>query len=111
MGASPMTKYKLVASAALASGLLVMAQGAAEARIQCDGNFQIVNGIPVSTLYCREWTLAQVARSRGWDVTVDSIRYNETTKARVCRSVGADNRVLEICGPYRTDGGDINLRN
>ena len=35
--------------AALASGLFVLAQGGAQARIVCDGNFQIVNGLPVST--------------------------------------------------------------
>ena len=47
-----MTRMKIAAAAALASGLFALAQGGAEARIQCDGNFQIVRGQPVSTLYC-----------------------------------------------------------
>jgi hypothetical protein len=90
----------------LASGVLVFAQGGAEARILCDGNYQIVNGLPVSTPYCRERTLARVARGYGWRVSDEAVRYSESTKAQVCRAIGHDNRVHEVCAPYRTDGGD-----
>lgn len=96
---------RIFTSLAVASGLLVLAQGGAEARIMCEGNFQIVKGIPVSTPYCREWTLARVAQGYGWRVTVQSIRFSESTKAQVCRAIGFDNRVQEICAPYRADGG------
>ena len=101
-----MTRNKILASLALASGLIVLAQPGAEARIVCDGNFQIVNGLPVSTPYCREMTLARVARTYGWRVSDDAIRYSESTKAQVCRAIGYDNRVQEVCSPYRYDGGD-----
>jgi hypothetical protein len=100
-----MTHRKIIASAILGSGLLALTHGGAEAAIQCDGNYQNVSGQPVSTLYCREMNLAHVARSFGWHVSVDQIRYSESTKAQVCRAIGFDNRVQEVCAPYRPDGG------
>ena len=100
-----MTPYKIVTSLVLASGLLMLPQGGVEARIVCDGNFQIVNGLPVSTPYCRDRNLARVARSYGWRVSDEAIRYSESTKAQVCRAIGHDNRVSEACSPYRIDGG------
>lgn len=99
-----MTHFKIVASGVLASGLLVLAQGGAQAAIVCDGNYQIVDGLPVSTPYCRDLTLARVARSYGWRVSVQSIRYSESTRSQVCRAIGHDNRVAEACAPYRHDG-------
>ena len=100
-----MTKHTIAASLLVASGLLVFSQGGAQARIQCDGNFQIVNGTAVSTPYCRDMNLARVARSFGWRVSDEAIRYSESTRAQVCRAIGHDNRVFEACSPYRNDGG------
>lgn len=105
-----MTHSKIVASAVLACGLLLLAQGGAQAAIDCDGDYQIVNGRPVSTPYCRDVNLARVARSYGWRVSVQSIRYSESTKAQVCRAIGHDNRVADACAPYRHDGGDRSRR-
>jgi hypothetical protein len=96
---------KIAAAAALASGLFAFAQGGAEARIVCDGNFQIVRGRPVSTLYCQERELARVARLFGWRVSVAAIRDSESTKAQVCRAIGFDNRVREVCSGYQPFGG------
>jgi hypothetical protein len=101
-----MSHRKILASLALASGLIVLAQPGAQARIVCEGNYQIVNGLPVSTPYCREMTLAAVARSYGWRVSDQAIRYSESTKAQVCRAIGYDNRVQEICSPYLYNGGN-----
>jgi hypothetical protein len=84
----------------------MLAQGGADARILCDGNFQNVAGTAVATPYCREMNLARVARTYGWKVSDEAIRYSESTKAQVCRAIGYDNRVQEICAPYRSDGGD-----
>jgi hypothetical protein len=105
-----MTHHKIATSLVLASGLFVLAQSGAEARIACEGNFQIVNGLPVATPYCREMNLARVARSYGWKVSDDAVRYSESTKAQVCRAIGYDNRVQEICAPYSTQGGDSRFR-
>jgi hypothetical protein len=100
-----MNRSKIIASLAVASGLLVLAQGGAEARIACSGDFQLVNGVPVATPYCRDWNLVNVARTYGWKVSFDDIRYNVFTKTEVCRAIGHDNRVQEVCAPYRLDGG------
>jgi hypothetical protein len=97
---------KILASAVLASGLSMLPQGGVQAAITCDGDFQIINGLPVATPYCRELNLAHVARTYGWKVTVEAIRYSESTKAQVCRAIGHDNRVQEICAPYQPFGGD-----
>ena len=101
-----MNRSKIITSLAIASGLFVVTQGGAEARIACDGNFQIVNGLPVSTPYCRDLNLVNVARSYGWKVSFEAIRSSESTKAEVCRAIGHDNRVREACALYRNDGGD-----
>jgi hypothetical protein len=98
--------HRILASVALASGLLVLAQGGADAAIVCDGNFQVVNGLSVGTPYCRELTLAKVARGYGFNVSVESVRYSESTRSQVCHAIGFDNRVQEICAPYLQDGGN-----
>ena len=105
-----MTNRKILASLALASGLIVLAQPGAQARIVCDGNYQNVSGTSVSTPYCREMNLARVARTYGWKVSDDAIRYSESTKAQVCRAIGFDNRVQEVCAPYNPSGGDSRFR-
>jgi hypothetical protein len=99
---------KIAAAAALASGLVALVQGGAEARIECDGNFQIVQGRPVSTLYCQEQELARVARKFGWRVSANEIRNSETTKAQVCRAIGFDNRVREVCDAYQPGSNRFN---
>jgi hypothetical protein len=102
-----MTRIKLAAAAALACGIAAVSQsGPAEARIRCDGNFQLVRGQPVSTLYCQEQELARVARAFGWRISVSEIRHSDSKKAQVCRAIGFDNRVSQICGPYQPFGGD-----
>jgi hypothetical protein len=100
-----MTQRKIVTALALASGLLLLPQGGAEARIVCEGNYQIVDGRAISTPYCRDWELARVARTYGWRVTFQAIRFSESTRSQVCRAIGHDNRVNEACSPYRIDGG------
>src|SRR5215470_6922827 len=100
-----MTHHRTIVFVFLASGTLALAQGGAEAAIICDDNFQIVNGLPVGTPYCREKTLARVARSYGMHVSDEAIRYSESTKAQVCRAIGYDNRVQEICAPFIYNNG------
>jgi hypothetical protein len=95
-----------VAAMLVASALTVQPTGEAQARIVCDGNYQIVNGAPVGTPYCREQNLARVAGTYGMRVSVEAIRYSESARSEVCRAIGNDIRVQEICGPYRLDGGN-----
>jgi hypothetical protein len=47
-----------------------------------------------------------VARTYGWKVTDEAIRYSESTKAQVCRAIGHDNRVQDVCAPYNRSGTD-----
>jgi hypothetical protein len=101
-----MTHRKIIASTALGAGLLMLAHGGAEAAIVCEGNFQIVNGYPVSTPFCREANLAHVARTYGWQISLRDIRSSESKKAQLCRAIGYDNRVHETCAPYQPYGGD-----
>lgn len=102
-----MHRFKMTIAAVLASGalMLMLVQSHAE-RIVCDGNYQVVNGHALATPYCRELNLARVARTYGWSVSDEAIRYSETTKAQVCRAIGFDNRVQETCAPYGVNGGD-----
>jgi len=94
-----------IASVALAAVLIVPA-GSAQARIACDGNFQITKrGESFATPYCQEQNLANVARSYGMRTSVEAIRRSISAKGDICRTIGYDNRVREICLPFRPDGG------
>lgn len=100
-----MTRRRMLACIVLASGVLALAQGSAEAAIVCDDNFQVVNGFPVGTPYCREVNLARVARGYGMQVSDQAIHYSESVRAQVCHAIGYDNRVQQICEPYLYNGG------
>lgn len=74
--------------------------------IQCDGPYQIVQGRPLSTPYCRDSYLAYVAnRFYGMRVSAQAVRWNPSVKQRVCRTIGHDIRVQEACVGYRPDEG------
>ena len=102
-----MTNRAIAIGALIAVSLIVFARGGAHAAIVCSDDFQAVNGQWVSTPYCREKNLARVARSYGFKVSDEAIRYNESTKAAVCRAIGYDIRVTDICALYRNDGGSL----
>jgi hypothetical protein len=72
----------------------------AEARIACDGPYQIVQGSALATPYCEDNYLATVARGYGIRVSDVAVRQNPNVKAEVCRTVGHDNRVRQICAGY-----------
>jgi hypothetical protein len=90
----------------LATALILnFGHGDAQARMLCDGDYQLVAGLPVATPYCRELNLARVAHSYGIRVPVEAIRYSQSARSDVCRAIGSDNRVQEICAPYRNGFG------
>ena len=94
-----------IASAALAAAVLVVPLGAAQARIECDGNFQIgKNGQTLATPYCQDHNLARVAQGYGMRTSFDAIRRSDSIKAQICRAIGHDNRVREACLPFRNEG-------
>ena len=100
-----MTRLSIAPATVLAAVLVALSAGSAQARIACDGSFQIVQGQPISTPYCRDQTLARVARSYGMRVSDAAIRNSESVKGQVCRTIGHDLRVREVCQPYRDFDG------
>ncbi len=86
--------YK-IATAALAAATLTATPAAA--KIQCrDGN-QLVAGSWISTPYCRDNQVAEVARQHGFQVSSAAIRNNPNYKRRICRFIVDDIRVTESC--------------
>jgi hypothetical protein len=86
------------------SSLVVVAAAPADARMRCDGNYQIINGQPHATPYCQDENLAQVARSYGLRVSGSAMRNSPSEKQRVCAFLGSDIRVREACHGYGQDG-------
>ncbi len=95
-------KFTLAALAIL-SMPAVMAS-TAEAKIRCDGPYQMSSGYPIRTPYCEDNYLAEVARGYGMAVSGAEIRHNYNAKKRVCQSIGHDTRVSQICIGARPEG-------
>jgi hypothetical protein len=82
---------------------VLMAFGSsAQARIECRDGFQVSGGQEISTPYCNDNYVAQLARARGMKVTDEEVRNNPARKDEVCRIVGNDPRVRDYC---RIDNG------
>jgi hypothetical protein len=96
-----MMRYRVLSVA----GMAVLGTSAltdrADARIVCDGAYQIVQGQPVSTPYCQDAYLAVVVREYGMRTSAAAIRNNPSVKAQACRLAGQDNRVQTACAAYR----------
>jgi hypothetical protein len=103
-----MNTFSIAYVALGASIVLALPLGGAQARIVCDGNFQIgKGGQALATPYCRDQNLARVAQGYGMRVSFDAIRNSDSVKGQVCRAIGHDNRVREACLPFRNEGGPI----
>lgn len=95
----------LAAAIAVAMSASTFAPAPAEARIQCDGPYQIIQGNHHATPYCGDNYLAKVAHSYGSKVSARAIRNNPSVKQEICIWIGHDNRVADICAGYRHDNG------
>ncbi len=106
MKKTSLTKYiarSLMAVAVLSFSFAVSAP--ADAKIRCKGPFQIIKGVGHhATPYCQDNYLARIARSYGWKVGNRSVRNNPSLKARICRQIGHDNRLIAICSNSFVDG-------
>lgn len=96
-------RYAMALTLAVSS-LDLLAAPPADARMRCDGNYQIINGQPHATPYCQDENLAQVARSYGMRVSGSAMRNSPGEKQRVCAFLGSDIRVREACHGYGQDG-------
>lgn len=85
----------------LTVALLVTGAQAAQAAIRCNDAYQINSLGQFRSPYCEDGYLAKVARTFGMRVTADQIRNSTSVKADVCRSIGFDSRILDICVTYR----------
>lgn len=93
----------IAALAAAAATLLLVSSAVAEAKIVCRDGFQVVDGKEISTPYCNDGLVAQVAREHGMKVSEEAVRNNPSTKNEVCRWVGSDIRIQNYCND--TDQG------
>jgi hypothetical protein len=82
--------------------LLALGCAGAEARIVCREGFQVVGGREISTPYCNDNYLAEVARARGIAVSDEAVRNSPSLKDEVCRQIGRDIRIQHYCD---TDSG------
>ena len=96
--------HKVVALAGLATAL-VLYGAKAEARIVCHDGFQVVNGQEISTPYCNDNYVAEVARQHGVKVANEAMRNNPSLKSQICRFVGSDVRIENYCEGDRGDRG------
>ena len=98
---------KLCLSIGVLTALLVTVLPIAqsEARIRCNGAYQVVRGHgEIATPYCEDNYIAQVARSYGIRVSNVAIRQSPSRKEEVCRAIGHDSRIYALCQKYRSDG-------
>jgi hypothetical protein len=70
------------------------------AGIVCKDGFQSVDGSEISTPYCQDELLAQVARNRGMRVTGAAIRSDPQVKEDACRLASSDFRMQDHCSRY-----------
>ena len=90
--------------AALAATITLAATVQAQARIKCSGEYQVIRGQgQIATPYCEDQYLARVARGYGIRVSASAIRQSPSRKEEVCRVIGHDGRVANICHNYRLD--------
>jgi hypothetical protein len=92
---------KTLTAAAFLAAVPALATTPASAAIVCDGAYQIIDGHPHSTPFCQDRYLAKVARSYGYKVTERQVRHCYSTKSDICRAIGSDNRIYDICYGYR----------
>lgn len=94
-------RIALVAILAAAAG----ASQPAAAKPRCHEGIQDIGGRQISTPYCEDLYLAQVAREYGSRISFETIRDNPNAKKDICRLVGRDIRVNQTCNQYESGRG------
>jgi len=98
----------MIVTRTAAAGLVLLAfgSGAAQAGIVCREGYQTVDGHEISTPYCNDNYVAEVARAYGIKVTDEAVRNNPARKDEICRWIGHDIRIMHYCdndsGPDRS---------
>ena len=86
--------------------LAALAPGA-EARPKCHEGFQDIGGRQISTPYCEDQYLAEVAREYGSRISAETIRNNPIAKRDICRLIGRDIRVNQSCIQFESPRGRL----
>jgi hypothetical protein len=100
-----MSKFNAAHLALLGGAFLLTTANRASA-IECQEDYQIVQGQPISTPYCRDGYLAKVAREYGYRTSAETIRNNPSRKEEICRFIGSDIRVQTACSEVLPDARD-----
>ena len=93
-------RYERLALLALAAPWFLastLASPLAARGIACNDGYQQAGGSAISTPYCQDQLLAEVARGYGMKVSAAKVRDNPNFKREVCRFVGHDIRVQQNC--------------
>ncbi len=76
----------------------------AEAKITCNKGFQLVQGSWLSTPYCQDEYVADVAHQYGFSASPNRVRNDPLFKQRLCRFIGQDIRIKESCDEVNPAG-------
>jgi hypothetical protein len=76
----------------------------ANARILCQGEFQVTQYGLIATPYCGDEEIARVAHSYGWREAA-TVRTNPLSKVYICQTLGWDWRLQSPCAGYLPHGG------
>lgn len=68
-----------------------------EARIACRDGFQLSGGNWISTPYCNDEHLAQIARKHGVRVSGNQVRANPNRKYEICRFLAGHPTARDYC--------------
>ncbi|MFZ2017568.1 MAG: hypothetical protein WAU90_02700 [Methyloceanibacter sp.] len=98
-----MQTIRRFARAGFAIAVLAAIATPAQARIQCQGNFQVGPYGLIATPYCEEEEIARVAQSRGFKVSAQEVHSNPLKKVYLCQVIGFDNRLKGSCAGYGPD--------
>jgi hypothetical protein len=77
----------------------------ANARILCQGEFQVTQYGLIATPYCADEVIARVANSYGWHREAATVRTNPLSKVYICQTLGWDWRLQSPCAGYLPHGG------
>lgn len=92
--------------AIITAALGIAGANSADAKIRCNGAYQIVKGQgEIATPFCGDNYLGSVARGYGIKVSDAEIRNNPNRKAEICRHIGHDIRIQDVCAGLRDDDG------
>ncbi len=95
---------RLKIAAGAAGIFLVSLALPAQAKILCNKGFQNVQGSWLSTPYCQDNYVADVAHEYGFKASAAEVRNNPLFKQRLCRFIGQDIRIKESCDEVNPAG-------